>query len=156
MEKLAAIIPRPAVNLVLYHGVLAPHARWRSHVVRYGRPAPDVQAREREASPRAVGPRGARTWAALMRRVFDLDVLACPRCGGRLRLIATVEDPAVVGKILAHLGLLHPAGSPGPARLRPPCPLPPPPSRNPPNLGVELCPRTRVLIAPRPPAHHRR
>jgi len=47
--------------------------------------------------------------------VFDLDVLACPRCGGRLRLIATVEDPAVVGKILAHLGLLHPAGSPGPA-----------------------------------------
>jgi hypothetical protein len=50
-----------------------------------------------------------------MRRVFDLDVLACPRCGGRLRLIATVENPAVVGKILAHLGLLHPADSPGPA-----------------------------------------
>jgi hypothetical protein len=50
-----------------------------------------------------------------MRRVFDLDVLACPRCGGRLRLIATVEDPAVVSKILAHLGLLHPTDSPGPA-----------------------------------------
>jgi hypothetical protein len=50
-----------------------------------------------------------------MRRVLDLDVLACPRCGGRLRRIATVEDPAVVGKILAHLGLLHPADSPGPA-----------------------------------------
>ena len=115
MEKLAAIIPRSAVNLVLYHGVLAPHARWRSHVVRYGRPAPDVNAREREASPRAAGTPGAGTWAALMRRVFDLDVLACPRCGGRLRLIATVEDPAVVSKILAHLGLLHPTDSPGPA-----------------------------------------
>jgi hypothetical protein len=50
-----------------------------------------------------------------MRRVFDLDVLACPRGGGRLRLIATVEAPAVVGKILAHLGLLHPADTPGPA-----------------------------------------
>ena len=50
-----------------------------------------------------------------MRRVFDLDVLACPRWGGRLRRIATVEDPAVVGTILAHLGLLHPADSPGPA-----------------------------------------
>jgi len=115
MEKLAAIIPRPAVNLVLYYGVLAPHARWRSHGVRYGRPAPDVNAREREASPRAAGTPGAWTWAALMRRVFDLDVLACPRCGGRLRLIATVEDPAVVSKILAHLGLLHPTDSPGPA-----------------------------------------
>ena len=46
---------------------------------------------------------------------FDLDVLACPRCGGRLRLIATVVDPAVVGTILAHLALRHPADSPGPA-----------------------------------------
>ncbi len=30
-------------------------------------------------------------------------MLACPRCGGRLCLIATLEDPAVVSKILAHL-----------------------------------------------------
>ena len=95
--------------------MLAPHARWRSHGVRYGRPAPDVTAREREASPRAAGTPGAWTWAALIRRVFDLDVLACPRGGGRLRRIATVEDPAVVGKFLAPLGLLHPTDSPGPA-----------------------------------------
>jgi hypothetical protein len=46
METLAALIPRPAVNLVVYHGVLAPHARFRAHVVRYGRPAPDAHARE--------------------------------------------------------------------------------------------------------------
>ena len=68
MGKLAAIIPRPAVNLVLYHGVLAPHARWRSHVVSYGRPAPAVNVREREASPRAAGTPDPWTWAALMRR----------------------------------------------------------------------------------------
>jgi hypothetical protein len=76
---------------------------------------PDAPAREREPSPRAAGTPGPWTWAALMRRVLDLDVLACPRCGGRLRRIATVEDPAVVGTILAHLGLLHPADAPGPA-----------------------------------------
>jgi len=50
-----------------------------------------------------------------MRRAFGLDVLACPRCGDRLRRIATVEDPAVVGTILAPLGRLHLADSPGPA-----------------------------------------
>ena len=50
-----------------------------------------------------------------MHRAFGIDVLACPRCGGRLRFIAAVEDPAVVGKILAHLGLLSPGASPGPA-----------------------------------------
>jgi len=40
-----------------------------------------------------------------MRRAFDIDVLACPRCGGRLRLIATVEDPSAIRAILASLGL---------------------------------------------------
>ena len=94
---------------------MASHARSRAHVVRYGRPAPDAHAREGEPSPRAAGTPGAWTGAALMRRVLDLDVLACPRCGGRLRRIATVRDPAVVGTILAPLGLLHPGPAPPPA-----------------------------------------
>jgi len=59
------------VNLLLYHGVLAPRARWRSHVVRYGRPTPDANALE--ASPRAAVPTRAWTWAALMHRVFALS-----------------------------------------------------------------------------------
>jgi hypothetical protein len=42
LEKLAALIPRPGVNLLLYYGVLTPRARWRSQVVRYGRPTPEV------------------------------------------------------------------------------------------------------------------
>jgi uncharacterized protein YbaR (Trm112 family) len=36
-----------------------------------------------------------------MHRVFALDVLACPHCGGRLRVIATVQDPLAVQAILA-------------------------------------------------------
>ena len=57
--------------------------------------------------------------AALMRRAFDLDVLACPRCGGRLRVIATVQDPAVVRTILAHVGRALSTEAPGTA---PPAP----------------------------------
>jgi len=49
------------------------------------------------------------------RRAFAIDVLACGHCGGRLRLIATLHDPAVIRKILAHLGLAHSGQSPGPA-----------------------------------------
>jgi len=45
----------------------------------------------------------ARSWASLMERTFGLDVLACPRCGGRLRLIALIEEAAVIGRILRHL-----------------------------------------------------
>jgi hypothetical protein len=37
LEKLAAVTPRPEINLVLYHSVLVPHARWRPEVVAYRR-----------------------------------------------------------------------------------------------------------------------
>ena len=67
MEKLAAIIPRPMMNLVLYHGVLAPHAPWRAQAVRSGSPACDENAREFEASPRAAAPTRAWTWPAVKR-----------------------------------------------------------------------------------------
>ena len=40
-----------------------------------------------------------------MRRSLGLDVLACPRCGGRLTLIALIDDPAVIGRMLQHLSL---------------------------------------------------
>jgi hypothetical protein len=42
-------------------------------------------------------------WAKLMRRAFDIDVLACPRCGGRLRLLGLIEDPHAVRAILESL-----------------------------------------------------
>ena len=54
-----------------------------------------------------------------MHRAFAIDVLACPRCGGRIRLIATIHDPAVIREILAHLGLSQSGQSPGPAPPEP-------------------------------------
>jgi hypothetical protein len=50
-----------------------------------------------------------------MHRAFGIDVLACAHCGGRLRLIATLHDPAVIRTILAHLRP-RPLRRPAPAR----------------------------------------
>jgi hypothetical protein len=50
-----------------------------------------------------------------MHRAFGIDVLACTQCGSRLRLIATLHDPVVIRKILAHLALARSGYSPGPA-----------------------------------------
>ena len=61
-------------------------------------------------------------WADLLRRVFAIDILACPDCGGRLRLLATIEDRAVVETILTHLGL--PVDPPRPSPARTPAWLP--------------------------------
>ena len=43
-------------------------------------------------------------WAQLLKRVFDLDIEHCPHCGGQLKLIAAIEEPAVIQRILTHLG----------------------------------------------------
>ncbi|HQZ39652.1 MAG TPA: hypothetical protein PLH72_11500 [Vicinamibacterales bacterium] len=40
-----------------------------------------------------------------MQRAFEVDVLACPRCGGRLRLVALLESGTVTARILRYLGL---------------------------------------------------
>jgi hypothetical protein len=38
-----------------------------------------------------------------LRRVFDIDIETCSQCGGEVKIIASIEDPAVIGKILAYL-----------------------------------------------------
>jgi Putative transposase/Transposase zinc-binding domain len=114
LARLAALTPRPRINLVFYHGVLAPHARWRAAVVRYRVAAsadagPITEAGSVGTDTLASGGvissptgRGWR-WADLMRRAFDWDVLACPRCGGRLRLIALILDPGTIDALQRSL-----------------------------------------------------
>ncbi len=45
------------------------------------------------------------SWARLLKRVFKIDVEHCPQCGGDLKIIAAIEDPAVIVRILTHLRL---------------------------------------------------
>lgn len=73
---------------------------------------PEVQA---ATPPTPTG----RRWADLMRRAFDVDVLACPRCGGRLQLLARLETGSVRARILWHVGLPAEVPPPRPARARP-------------------------------------
>ena len=62
------------------------------------------------ASPASVG------WARLLKRVFDIDLEHCPQCGGDLKIIAAIEEPAVIVRILTHLGLPARAPPRSPAR----------------------------------------
>jgi hypothetical protein len=44
-----------------------------------------------------------RRWAELIRLVYEVDPLVCPRCGGQMRVIALIQEPAVTNEILRHL-----------------------------------------------------
>jgi hypothetical protein len=43
--------------------------------------------------------------AHLLARVFNIDVETCIKCGGKMKIIAAIEDPKVIRKILEHMGL---------------------------------------------------
>jgi Putative transposase/Glutaredoxin len=102
MERLAALVPRPRLHLIRFHGVLAPNAKLRSKIV----PAPPERATEPPTDhARAQGETPRMSWARLLKRVFDIDIERCPNCGSALKIIAAIEDPPVIVKILSHLGL---------------------------------------------------
>ena len=56
------------------------------------------------------------SWARLLKRVFDIDIEHCPNCGRSLKIIAAIEDPPVIDKILSHLDLPTRAPPRSPAR----------------------------------------
>jgi hypothetical protein len=100
MQRLAALVARPRLHLIRFHGVLAPHAKLRAAIV----PSPADDSTEHAAEHAHHTP-ARMSWARLLKRVFDLDIERCPNCGGRLKIIAAIEDPPVIVRILAHLGL---------------------------------------------------
>jgi hypothetical protein len=104
LERLAALVPAPRRPLLAYHGVLAPHAAWRAALVRA--PAPgDVRRAPVPGDPAPPDAPGRWSGARLLRRVFALDVLVCPRCAGPRRILSAVTEPHAVQRLLGVLGL---------------------------------------------------
>jgi hypothetical protein len=111
MQRLAVLVPRPRLHLIRFHGVLAPNAKLRSEII----PSPPEQATEHSTID-ARGTPARLSWARLLKQVFDIDIERCLNCGGSLKIIAAIEDPPVIIKILSHLGLATRAPPRSPAR----------------------------------------
>jgi pyruvate/2-oxoglutarate dehydrogenase complex dihydrolipoamide acyltransferase (E2) component len=138
--RLAALVPKARVNLTRFHGVFAPNSAHRAQVTkaRRGKGASAQTAAEtddrtpaerraamtspaerRAAMTSPAERRAAMTWAQRLKRVFGIDIETCPACGAAMRIIACIEDPAVVEKIHAHLDAKAAAGQPPPSRAPP-------------------------------------
>ena len=126
IARLAALVPRPRVNLTRYHGVFAPNSKLRAQVTpaKRGKGSQPKRADgQDEKTP--VQRHAAMTWAQRLKRVFNIDVEKCRICSGAVKVIACIEDPAVIEKILTHLNLHTPAVH-----------APLPNSRTPPQAGL--------------------
>ena len=55
-----------------------------------------------------------RNWSRLIQKIYEVDPLTCPKCQGRMRILAFIEDEEVIKKILNHLGLWERKARPPP------------------------------------------
>ncbi|MGQ0834785.1 MAG: transposase, partial [Gammaproteobacteria bacterium] len=111
LARLAALVPPPRVHLTRFHGLFAPHNRLHALVTPAGR---GPRASHRAPKYHAMG------WMQRLKRAFRIDIQTCVRCGGRLRIIASIEAPALIRHILDHLERRDGTGAPPPPARAPP------------------------------------
>lgn len=101
--RLATSVPPPRFHTVKYAGVLAPASPWRSWIG----PRPQLPAQpEDDETPASEKKKrgGYRPWADLLKRTFGIDVLECPTCHGRMKLVAMLTEPKSIRRLLAAIG----------------------------------------------------
>ena len=115
-------LPRPRQQMVRYWGYYSNVARGRRRAAARrcasaaDPPAAGARAPEPEEEP--FRRRARLTWAALIRRVYEIDPLLCPLCGAQMKIIAFILDQVSIQSILAHVRM--PAQRPEPLAHSPP------------------------------------
>ena len=115
MARLAALVPRPRVNLTRFHGVFAPNSRLRKQITPKPHCKPTAKTETRPPEQRQA----AMTWAQRLKRVFNIDIETCQHCGGTVKVVACIEDPTVIKQILDHLSSKSIKPKPHPVRAPP-------------------------------------
>lgn len=114
--RLATSVPPPRYHTVKYAGLLAPASTWRSRIAPH--PTAPTGATEEDPPKPKRGAGTYRPWAELLARTFSIDVLQCPNCKGRMKLLAVLKDAKEIRRYLAAVGELvdvpHRAPSRGP------------------------------------------
>jgi len=107
-------VPARGKQSVRYYGFYANSVRGRLRKRQEAEPIPTVL--EPVISCEAF----RRNWARLVRKVYETDPLLCPRCQREMRIVAAIENPEVIRRILEHLGLWLANARPTPRALSPP------------------------------------
>ncbi len=118
LQRLAALVPRPRLHLIRFHGVLAPNSALRPQIV----PATAEHATVPADDPTDEPTRSAQSrlkWAQLLKRVFEIDMTACPNCGGPLTHARCNRRPPGHSEDPLPFGSAHPGSTPRASQGRP-------------------------------------
>jgi len=127
ISRLVALVPKPRANLTRFHGVFAPNSKYRSKVIPARRDkrkkchsADEADRTPAEKRSSMAGFCSCKTGihailgnnlGTALEACFhqkraplgDIDIETCDKCGGDVRIMASIEDPIVIEKILTRL-----------------------------------------------------
>ena len=114
VARVLAQIPPPRKHLVRYHGFYSSAARGKRR--RRQDTEHQLETADAQAAPSPDTAAARKRWADLLRRVYEVDPMVCPRCDGTMRVVGFITQPHAIRRILDHL-----------KRPQHPRPRPPPP-----------------------------
>jgi hypothetical protein len=111
LEWLAAMcshVPNKGEQMVRYYGYYSNVSRGKRKI--HGRDNAIPSILESDGSSREF----RKNWAGLIKKIYEVDPLTCPKCSGEMKVISVIENEDVIKKILKHLGLCDREARPPP------------------------------------------
>jgi hypothetical protein len=110
IARVTSHIPDKGQVTVRYYGLTANAHRGKVKKASLGLPPLLIVEEQLQPVP-------SKGWAEMIRKVYEIDPMICPRCGGRMKVIAFLTDYGVVDRIINHLKLTFVAERPSPPHL---------------------------------------
>ena len=110
IARVTSHIPDKGQVMIRYYGVYANAHRGKINKAGVSRSHPPIIDDKVSFVP-------SKGWAEMIRKVFEVDPLLCPSCGGQMSIISFIEEPKIIDRIIAHLELTFDAERPPPPQF---------------------------------------
>jgi hypothetical protein len=110
IARVTSHIPDKGQVMVRYYGLYSNAHRGKVRKAAADPSRPPIIEQEEAFVP-------SKGWAEMIRKVYEVDPLICPSCGGQMKIIAFIEDHKVIDRIIAHLKLTFEAERPPPPHV---------------------------------------
>ena len=110
IARVTSHIPDKGQVMVRYYGLYSNAHRGKIRKAGSALSHPPIIEEEPDYVP-------SKGWAEMIRRVYEVDPLCCPSCGGQMRIISFIEEPKIIDRIIAHLKLTFEAERPPPPHI---------------------------------------
>jgi len=107
IARVTSHIPEKGQVMIRYYGLYANAHRGKKKKAGVDPSCPPIIEDEASFIPSSG-------WAEMIKKVYEIDPLICPKCGGQMRIISFIEDYKVIDKIIDHLKLTFKAERPPP------------------------------------------